>query len=189
MPATTPADPRPGRIDELTRSECFGLLAGGIFGRIAVVDDHGPVIFPVSFVLDRHSVVFRTEPGTKLHAARRGSRVCFEADGTDAAGRTAWSVIVHGEITEVTDPAELARLRTLPRLEATFDLVRRGRDGLHVTGRVTATVGQTCVITLEPLPELGVVLLAERLPGDLGSHRAYPETIRRPVSTAGRILM
>ena len=114
MPATTPADPRPGRIDELTRSECFGLLAGGIFGRVAVDDDHGPVIFPVSFVLDRHTVVFRTEPGTKLHAARRGSRVCFEADGTDAAGRTAWSVIVRGEITEVTDPAELARLRTLP---------------------------------------------------------------------------
>ena len=114
MPATTPADPRPGRIDELTRSECFALLAGGNLGRVAVVDDHGPVVFPVSFVLDRHTVVFRTEPGTKLHAARRGSRVCFEADGTDADGRTGWSVIVRGEITEVTDPAELARLRTLP---------------------------------------------------------------------------
>ena len=114
MPATTPADPRPGRIEELTKSECFGLLAGGNFGRVAVVDDYGPVVFPVSFVLDRHTVVFRTEPGTKLHAAGRGSRVCFEADGTDAAGRSGWSVIVRGEITEVTDPAELARLRTLP---------------------------------------------------------------------------
>ena len=114
MPATTPADPRPGRIEELTRSECFGLLAGGNLGRVAVVDDYGPVVFPVSFVLDRHTVVFRTEPGTKLHAAGRGSRVCFEADGTDTAGRTGWSVIVRGEITEVTDPAELARLRTLP---------------------------------------------------------------------------
>ena len=114
MPATTPADPRPGRIQELTKSECFGLLASGNFGRVAVIDDHGPVIFPVSFVLDRHTVVFRTEPGAKLHAAGQGSRVCFEADGTDAAGRTAWSVIVRGEITEVTEPAELARLRTLP---------------------------------------------------------------------------
>ena len=35
-------------------------------------------------------------------------------DGTDAAARTGWSVIVRGEITEVTDPAELARLRELP---------------------------------------------------------------------------
>ena len=108
------AEPQPSLIEELTRSECFGLLAGENLGRVAVVDDHGPVVFPVSFALDRHTVVFRTEPGTKLHAAGRGSRVCFEADGTDAAGRSGWSVIVRGEITEVTDPAELARLRTLP---------------------------------------------------------------------------
>lgn len=119
MPATTPADPRPGRIEELTRSECFELLAGTSLGRVAVVDDRGPVVFPVSFVLDRHTVVFRTEPGTKLHAAGRGSPACFEADGADAAGRAAWSVIVRGEITEVTDPAELTRLRALPlRLRA-----------------------------------------------------------------------
>jgi nitroimidazol reductase NimA-like FMN-containing flavoprotein (pyridoxamine 5'-phosphate oxidase superfamily) len=109
-----PADPPPGQIRELTRSECFDLLANGQLGRVAVVDDYGPVVFPVSFVLDRHTVVFRTEPGTKLHAAGRGSLACFEADGTDVAGRTAWSVIVRGEITEVTDPAELARLRALP---------------------------------------------------------------------------
>jgi nitroimidazol reductase NimA-like FMN-containing flavoprotein (pyridoxamine 5'-phosphate oxidase superfamily) len=90
------------------------LLAAGTLGRVALIDDRGPVVFPVSFVLDRHTVVFRTEPGTKLHAAGRGSLVCFEADGTDAAGRPGWSVIVRGEITEVTDPAELARLRALP---------------------------------------------------------------------------
>jgi uncharacterized protein len=108
------AEPQPSLIEELTRSECFGLLAGENLGRVAVIDDHGPVVFPVNFVLDRHTVVFRTEPGTKLHIAGRGSRVCFEADGTDPAGGAAWSVIVRGEITEVTDPAELARLRTLP---------------------------------------------------------------------------
>jgi nitroimidazol reductase NimA-like FMN-containing flavoprotein (pyridoxamine 5'-phosphate oxidase superfamily) len=114
MPATAPADPPRGRIEELTRSECFGLLADETLGRVAVVDDRGPVVFPVSFVLDRHTVVFRTEPGTKLDAAGRGSLACFEADGTDAVRRACWSVIVRGEITEVTDPAELARLRALP---------------------------------------------------------------------------
>ena len=114
MPAAPSADPRQGRIEELTRSECFGLLAGGTLGRVALIDDRGPVVFPVSFALDRHTVVFRTEPGTKLHAAGRGCLVCFEADGTDAAGRAGWSVIVRGEITEVTDPAELTRLRALP---------------------------------------------------------------------------
>jgi Large ribosomal RNA subunit accumulation protein YceD len=47
--------------------------------------------------------------------------------------------------------AELAGLRALPRLEAAFDVSRRGRDGLHVAGRVSATVGQTCVVTLDPV--------------------------------------
>ena len=114
MPAAPSADPRQGRIEELTRSECFGLLAGGTLGRVALIDDRGPAVFPVSFALDRHTVVFRTEPGTKLQAAGRGSRVCFEADGTDAAGRADWSVIVRGEITEVTNPDEVAALHALP---------------------------------------------------------------------------
>ena len=102
------------QLRELTKTECFELLANEHLGRLAVVDDRGPVVFPVNYVLDRHTVIFRTEEGTKLHAASRGSRACFEVDGTDATARTGWSVVVRGEVTEVTDPAELARLRELP---------------------------------------------------------------------------
>ena len=102
------------RWQELTKSECFALLAGERLGRVAVVDDRGPVVFLVNFVLDRHMVVFRTDEGTKLDAACRGSQVAFEIDGTDAATRTGWSVLVRGEVIEVTDLAELARLRKLP---------------------------------------------------------------------------
>jgi hypothetical protein len=47
--------------------------------------------------------------------------------------------------------ARTAGLRDLPRLEASFDLKRHGASGLHVVGRVSATVGQNCVVTLEPL--------------------------------------
>lgn len=39
----------------------------------------------------------------------------------------------------------------IPELTATLRLVRHGASGLVVTGRVTATVRQTCVVTLEPL--------------------------------------
>ena len=81
---------------------------------MALVDDLGPIVLPVNFVLDRHTVVFRTGEGTKLDAASRGPRVAFEVDGTDAPTRTGWSVVVRGEAVEVTDPAELARLRKLP---------------------------------------------------------------------------
>lgn len=47
--------------------------------------------------------------------------------------------------------ARVAGLRELSRLEADFDLLRQGSGGLRVTGRVSATVGQNCVVTLEPL--------------------------------------
>jgi len=46
--------------------------------------------------------------------------------------------------------ARVAGLRDLPRLEANFEVKRHG-EGLHVAGRVSATVGQDCVVTLEPL--------------------------------------
>ena len=47
--------------------------------------------------------------------------------------------------------AALAGLVSLPRLEASFDVTRHGRSGLHVVGGVSATVGQTCVVTLDPM--------------------------------------
>jgi len=60
--------------------------------------------------------------------------------------------------------AKLAAVRAVLRLEASFDVTRRGRDGLHVVGRVSATVGQVCVVTLEPIEnaiEEGVDLVFE----------------------------
>lgn len=47
--------------------------------------------------------------------------------------------------------AQIAGLRALPRLQANFDVTRHGAAGLRVAGKVSATVGQACVITLEPL--------------------------------------
>lgn len=47
--------------------------------------------------------------------------------------------------------ARVVGLRDLPRFEANFDVTRHGADGLHVCGRMSATVGQDCVVTLEPL--------------------------------------
>ena len=99
-----------GSWQELAKSECFGLLAGAGLGRIALVDDQGPVVFPVNFILDNYTVVFRTDQGSKLDAACRGSRVAFEIDGMDAATRSGWSVLVRGEAIEVTSPAEVRRL-------------------------------------------------------------------------------
>jgi uncharacterized metal-binding protein YceD (DUF177 family) len=47
--------------------------------------------------------------------------------------------------------AKAAGLRDLPRLEASLDISRQGRDGLRVDGEMSARVGQTCVVSLEPI--------------------------------------
>jgi len=75
-----------------------------------------------------------------------------------------WSVVVavddipetglHAEIDAPeavrADLAKIAGLRELARLSAVFDLTRRGA-GAHVIGQVRARLGQTCVVTLEPI--------------------------------------
>jgi uncharacterized protein len=106
--------PAAARERELTKSECFELLAGQRLGRLAFTDEQGPIVLPVNFVFDRYAVIVRTDEGTKLDIAGRGDRVAFEVDHVDAATGSAWSVLIRGEATEVTDQLELDRLQTLP---------------------------------------------------------------------------
>lgn len=47
--------------------------------------------------------------------------------------------------------AKLAGIEAVQNLTAAFDVSRHGRNGLRVTGQVTATVDQICVVTLEPM--------------------------------------
>ena len=47
--------------------------------------------------------------------------------------------------------AKIAKLDSLLRLSIEFDVSRRPGNGLRVVGEVAATVGQTCVVTLDPL--------------------------------------
>jgi uncharacterized metal-binding protein YceD (DUF177 family) len=46
--------------------------------------------------------------------------------------------------------AKFAGVRDLPKLSIIVDLMRRG-TGVHASGQVNARVGQTCVVTLDPM--------------------------------------
>jgi uncharacterized protein len=102
------------RMEELDEDECRRLLAEHPLGRLAIVEFGGPMIFPVNYVFDQDLVVFRTDPGTKLDAAKERESVAFEVDAADASTRTGWSVVVRGTLADITDPAQLARVRALP---------------------------------------------------------------------------
>jgi uncharacterized protein len=86
--------------ETMSESASWSQLRQAEVGRLAVALDDGPDIFPVNFVVDRGSVVFRTAAGTKL-AASAGRPVAFEVDGYDAAVGQAWSVVVKGMAHEV----------------------------------------------------------------------------------------
>jgi uncharacterized protein len=84
-----------GRIEEVAADECLRLLATQKVGRVGVVLDNQPLILPVNYALDGDTVVFRTDPGSKLVAAVL-ERVAFEVDEIDNQGRMGWSVLVQG---------------------------------------------------------------------------------------------
>lgn len=83
----------------LNESGCWALLRSAEVGRLAVLVDGAPDIFPINYVVDHGSVVFRTAAGTKVDAAAQGGPVAFEVDGTDEHSN-AWSVVLRGTAAE-----------------------------------------------------------------------------------------
>ena len=86
----------------------------------------------------------------------------------------------------VAGVAGVAGVRALPRLAASFDVVRQG-TGLKVTGEVAATVEQTCVVTLEPMTsevrepiDLAFVLPRAGEPSDVAADEIDPSAEDEP---------
>jgi nitroimidazol reductase NimA-like FMN-containing flavoprotein (pyridoxamine 5'-phosphate oxidase superfamily) len=89
-------------LQVLDEEECTALLAGEEVGRVGVVVDGQPLVFPVNYVFADGTVVVRTGFGTMLTGASL-ALVAFEIDGFDAAGGSGWSVMVQGVGHDVTD--------------------------------------------------------------------------------------
>jgi nitroimidazol reductase NimA-like FMN-containing flavoprotein (pyridoxamine 5'-phosphate oxidase superfamily) len=91
-------------LEVLTRVECLGLLRANSFGRVGLVVDGRPLVFPVNYGMEGDIVVFRTGPGTKLRWAPM-RRVAFEVDEIDRDRGLAWSVLVQGVAQDVARAA------------------------------------------------------------------------------------
>jgi nitroimidazol reductase NimA-like FMN-containing flavoprotein (pyridoxamine 5'-phosphate oxidase superfamily) len=100
-------------LQRLSRDQCLTLLASAPVGRIIYTRRALPAVELVNFALDHGDIVIRTDRSGKLAAATRGAVVAFEADQLDLDTRSGWSVTAVGPAAEVTDPDELARLRTI----------------------------------------------------------------------------
>jgi uncharacterized protein len=98
---TTPTQP----ISILPETECWNLMSGAALGRLVTSVDGQPEIFPINFVVQHKTVLFRTAEGTKLVSAAINNSVLFEADDHNAA--EGWSVIVKGIARTMRTDAEV----------------------------------------------------------------------------------
>jgi nitroimidazol reductase NimA-like FMN-containing flavoprotein (pyridoxamine 5'-phosphate oxidase superfamily) len=102
------------KMSILGADECWALLRSCEVGRLAVSIAEHPDIFPVNFVVDSESIVFRTAEGTKLAASVLGRGVAFEVDGYDATAGEAWSVVAKGSAHEIERMQDLFDAVELP---------------------------------------------------------------------------
>ena len=104
----------PDGIENLSTSECWELFRSTDVGRLAVVVDGQPELFPINYVVDHGSIVFRTARGTKLDGALGGSNVAFETDGYHPASNVAWSVVVKGPAERLASIEDVLASSLLP---------------------------------------------------------------------------
>lgn len=107
------SDEARNEVVELSTAESWTLIGEAVVGRLAVIVDGRPDIFPVNHLVDHGCVVFRTAAGTKL-AASAGRWVAFEVDGYDLVTASAWSVVVKGEAQQVNRLYDVLEVVELP---------------------------------------------------------------------------
>lgn len=97
----------------LSERESWDLLGSVALGRLVTAVDDEAHIFPVNFVVQNRTILFRTAAGTKLISAAINNQVLFEADEHNVD--EGWSVIVRGiartlRTDDELDEAERAQL-------------------------------------------------------------------------------
>ena len=96
-------------MDILSESESWSLLSGMALGRLVTSVEGQPEIFPVNFVVQDRTVLFRTAEGAKLFTVVMNNRVAFEADDHNVS--EGWSVIVKGRAEVLNTDAPRSKKR------------------------------------------------------------------------------
>jgi nitroimidazol reductase NimA-like FMN-containing flavoprotein (pyridoxamine 5'-phosphate oxidase superfamily) len=101
--ALLPDTPGNGPVRELTNDQSWGRLRSQQLGRLVTSVGSLIDVFPVNYVVDGGSVVFRTAEGSKLAGLVVNDLVVFEVD--DFTSTDAWSVVLkgHARILEGSD--------------------------------------------------------------------------------------
>jgi nitroimidazol reductase NimA-like FMN-containing flavoprotein (pyridoxamine 5'-phosphate oxidase superfamily) len=98
-----------GGTELMSEEHCWEFLASEEVGRVAEVIDGRVEIFPVNYGLDGHAIIFRTNAGLKM-AGTFGREVAFEVDRIDETAHLGWSVVIHGDVQDITSLENPKRL-------------------------------------------------------------------------------
>jgi nitroimidazol reductase NimA-like FMN-containing flavoprotein (pyridoxamine 5'-phosphate oxidase superfamily) len=99
-------------VATLEPPDCWAALRTTERGRLAFSVGDQPEVFPINFVVDHGTVVFRTSSTSLVAQAMDGRPVAFEADGR--TGDHDWSVVVKGQAREITGLYESLEAAELP---------------------------------------------------------------------------
>lgn len=139
-------------LERLSRAECRQLLPGATVGRLAVKTPHFPTLEPVSFVVVEGELVVAARPGSAGEALAVDTRVAFEADVLDHAGRRGWSVVVSGRVEELDDDvAAIVRPQLKPWPVAEGDRLLLVRSEQISGQRVVATPAEPAQAAVAPI--------------------------------------
>lgn len=101
-------------IEHLSVDECWSLLRTATVGRLAVIVGDHPEIFPINYVVDHGTAVFRTGEGSKVQGALSGTPVALESDGYDPEAGCVWSVVIKGRARTIAEIADVMDTVDLP---------------------------------------------------------------------------
>lgn len=114
----------PDPVVSLTDEQCWERLHTQELGRLVTHVGDTLDIFPVNYVVDGQSILFRTAQGSKLFELTVNDEVLFEVD--DHTETDAWSVIIRGRAHPLDRSADVERADGLglkpwiPTLKYTF---------------------------------------------------------------------
>jgi nitroimidazol reductase NimA-like FMN-containing flavoprotein (pyridoxamine 5'-phosphate oxidase superfamily) len=101
----------------LTEDQAIELIRAGKIGRLGCVDEDGPYVVPINYLLEGGEIYSHALPGKKINAMRIDPRVCLQVDHIQ--DDLHWSsAIAFGKFEEIRSPQ--SRRAVLSKLVSGF---------------------------------------------------------------------
>ena len=107
-----------GSSESISEDKCRELLSVGVIGHVTFHSSAGLQLIPLNYFYPNGGIYIRVDVDSVLAELEHGSdEVAFEVDYHDDLVKQAWSVMVQGSISAVTESEELEKLHGQRRMQ------------------------------------------------------------------------